>query len=70
MLELRIEHCPRDEVDQLIEVLEETGAVSVSMMDQQDNPILEPKPGETPCGITWWYSRFIRMKRMRVMWKH
>ena len=48
MLELQIEPCQRDEVDQLIRTLEETGAVSISMMDQRDNPILEPKPGETP----------------------
>ena len=48
MLELQLEPCQRDEVDQLISALEETGAVSISMMDQRDNPILEPKPGETP----------------------
>jgi ribosomal protein L11 methyltransferase len=48
MLELHLEPCSRDEVDLLTERLEAMGAVSISLMDQEDNPILEPGPGETP----------------------
>ena len=48
MLELHIEPCARHEIDQLISTLEESGALSIAMMDQNDTPILEPAPGETP----------------------
>jgi ribosomal protein L11 methyltransferase len=48
LLELHIEHCLQHEVDELTEALENSGALSISIMDQQDNPILEPAPGETP----------------------
>ncbi len=50
MLELQTKPCLRTEVDGLLSLLETTGALSISMMDYQDNPILEPLPGETP----WW----------------
>jgi len=48
LLELHIQHCFQNEVDIITTALEESGAVSISIMDQQDNPILEPAPGETP----------------------
>jgi ribosomal protein L11 methyltransferase len=50
MLELQSKPCLRDEVDGMLSLLETTGALSISMMDYQDDPILEPLPGETP----WW----------------
>lgn len=48
MLELNIESCVQHEIERLTEILENAGALSVSMMDQYDAPILEPAPGETP----------------------
>lgn len=48
MYELRISPCSAQEAEALSEVLETLGAVSVSMMDFEDNPILEPGVGETP----------------------
>ena len=50
MLELQCKPCLRAEVDSMLNLLETTDALSISMMDYQDNPILEPLPGETP----WW----------------
>lgn len=46
--QLQIEHCEHDEVEQLSEVLEEMGALSVTFTDKHDDPILEPEPGTTP----------------------
>jgi ribosomal protein L11 methyltransferase len=48
LLDLHIEHCLQHEVDELTAALEDSGALSISIMSQQDNPILEPAPGETP----------------------
>jgi len=50
MLELQSKPCLRTEVDGVLSLLENSGALSISMMDYQDDPILEPLPGETP----WW----------------
>ncbi|WP_133129960.1 50S ribosomal protein L11 methyltransferase [Legionella yabuuchiae] len=47
MLQLQIE-CHRDDVDELSEFLEETGAVSITFTDKYDDPILEPELGTTP----------------------
>ncbi|WP_133126712.1 50S ribosomal protein L11 methyltransferase [Legionella nagasakiensis] len=47
MLQLQIE-CRRDEVDSLNELLEESGALSITLTDKQDDPILEPELGTTP----------------------
>jgi ribosomal protein L11 methyltransferase len=46
--QLQIEHCHRDEVDLLSEALEETGALSITLTDKNDDPVLEPEPGTTP----------------------
>jgi len=48
VLQLQIENCHRDEIDQLSEELEETAALSVTLTDKQDDPILEPELGTTP----------------------
>ena len=48
MLQLEIEHCHRDEVDQLSNALDTTNALSVTLTDKHDDPILEPELGTTP----------------------
>ncbi len=48
MLQLQIEHCHRDEVEQLSNALEETAALSITLTDKHDDPILEPELGTTP----------------------
>lgn len=48
MLQLQIKQCPRDDVEQLNAVLEETAALSITLTDEQDMPILEPELGTTP----------------------
>ena len=46
--QLQIQECPRNEVDNLSDVLEETGALSITLTDKNDEPVLEPEPGTTP----------------------
>ncbi|KTC86148.1 MULTISPECIES: 50S ribosomal protein L11 methyltransferase [Legionella] len=46
--QLQIEHCHRDEVDLISEMLEEAGALSITLTDKNDDPVLEPEPGTTP----------------------
>lgn len=46
--QLQIEQCHRDEVDSISEALEETGALSITLTDKNDAPVLEPEPGTTP----------------------
>jgi ribosomal protein L11 methyltransferase len=48
MFQLHIEHGLRDEIEALSDALDATGAVSVTLTDQFDDPILEPEPGATP----------------------
>lgn len=48
MFQLQIEHCHRDDIEQLSDALDETGALSVTLTDQYDDPILEPAPGAAP----------------------
>ncbi|MFZ4077050.1 MAG: 50S ribosomal protein L11 methyltransferase [Legionellaceae bacterium] len=48
MIELQINACKASIIDALIDLLEEAGALSITLMDEHDNPILEPGPGETP----------------------
>ncbi len=48
MLQLQIEQCHRDEVELLSDALEGTGALSITLTDQYDDPILEPAPGAAP----------------------
>ena len=44
-LTLQIDHSLNDEAEQ---VLLDAGALSVTLKDAEDNPVLEPAPGETP----------------------
>ena len=37
--QLEIEHCSRDEVELLNEALEETGALSITLTDKNDDPV-------------------------------
>lgn len=46
--QLNVGPCGRDEVDALSELLEEHEALSVTLLDQNDDPVLEPAPGTTP----------------------
>lgn len=46
--QLKIEHCPSEEIEQISEELEEYGALSIMLTDKNDNPVLEPEPGTTP----------------------
>lgn len=46
--QLHIELCHRDDIDALSEALEETGALSITLTDKNDDPVLEPEPGTTP----------------------
>jgi len=46
--QLKIEHCPSQEIELLSEELEEFGALSIMLTDKNDNPVLEPEPGTTP----------------------
>lgn len=46
--QLKIEHCPSEEIEQISEELEELGALSIMLTDKNDNPVLEPEPGTTP----------------------
>ena len=48
MFQLYIQNCPRDEVEQLSLALENTTALSITLTDKQDDPILEPELGTTP----------------------
>lgn len=48
MLQVKIENCSQDNVDFIIDFLEENGALSVTMLDQFDSPILEPELGTMP----------------------
>ncbi len=48
MFQLKIEQCMCDEVELLSEVLEGMGALSLTMTDRYDSPILEPDIGTTP----------------------
>jgi ribosomal protein L11 methyltransferase len=46
--QLQIDHCRSEEIEKLSEMLEVTGALSITLTDQNDVPILEPEPGTTP----------------------
>ncbi len=48
MFELHIKFCASHDVESISACLEEQGALSVTVVDQHDDPILEPGPGETP----------------------
>ncbi|STY30522.1 ribosomal protein L11 methyltransferase [Legionella wadsworthii] len=46
--QLKIEHCPSQEIEWFSTELEEFGALSIMLTDKNDNPVLEPEPGTTP----------------------
>jgi ribosomal protein L11 methyltransferase len=46
--QLQIERCQPDNVDELSNALEESGAVSITLTDKNDDPILEPELGTMP----------------------
>lgn len=46
--QLEVAECRRESVEHLSELLEETGALSVTLADKHDDPVLEPEPGTTP----------------------
>ena len=48
MFQLQIEQCQPNEIERLSDALEDTGALSITLTDQYDDPILEPAPGEAP----------------------
>lgn len=48
MYQLIIEGCTREEVAVIDEALEDMGALSVTLTDRYDTPILEPEIGTTP----------------------
>lgn len=48
MLQLQIENCNKDNAEDIVDFLEESGALSVTMLDQHDDPILEPELGTMP----------------------
>jgi ribosomal protein L11 methyltransferase len=48
MQQLVITHCMQADIDHLSDLLDLCGALSVTMTDQFDDPILEPLPGTVP----------------------
>jgi ribosomal protein L11 methyltransferase len=46
--QLEIEVCRPEEVDILSDILETSGALSITLSDKNDDPVLEPLPGSTP----------------------
>lgn len=48
MQQLTITQCTQGDVEHLSDLLELCGALSVTMTDQFDDPILEPEPGTVP----------------------
>lgn len=48
MLQFEIKNCNKDNAEDIVDFLEESGALSVTMLDQQDDPILEPELGTMP----------------------
>lgn len=46
--QLSIAECAANEVEAFCEQLQTWGALSISLRDEHDNPVLEPEPGETP----------------------
>ena len=46
--QLAVKHCPESTVEALSSALEHFGALSVSLLDANNHPVLEPAPGHTP----------------------
>lgn len=50
--QLYIEQCQAHEIESLSERLEASGALSITLTDQHDEPLFEPEPGTTPLWTT------------------
>ena len=48
MVEIKIEPCNKDNVECISDILENLNALSITLTDLQDDPILEPLPGSVP----------------------
>lgn len=48
LYQLNIENCHRDKLDDITDLLEDAGALSITITDKNDEPILEPELGTTP----------------------
>lgn len=48
LYQLNIETCDRDKLDDITDLLENAGALSITLTDKNDEPILEPEIGTTP----------------------
>jgi ribosomal protein L11 methyltransferase len=48
LFQLQIDDCHRDNIETLHELLDATSALSVTLTDKHDDPILEPELGTTP----------------------
>ncbi|OGV38463.1 MAG: ribosomal protein L11 methyltransferase [Legionellales bacterium RIFCSPHIGHO2_12_FULL_42_9] len=48
LYQLTIENCPRDLLEDITDLLEDRGALSITLTDKNDEPILEPEIGTTP----------------------
>ncbi len=48
MLQLRLQNCQRNQVETISDSLESIGALSITLSDSQDDPILEPALGTAP----------------------
>ena len=48
LYQLTIETCPQDKLEAITHYLEEAGALSITLTDKHDEPILEPDIGTTP----------------------
>ncbi|OGV49535.1 MAG: ribosomal protein L11 methyltransferase [Legionellales bacterium RIFCSPHIGHO2_12_FULL_42_9] len=46
--QLNIENCEPEDITFLIEEFEQAGALSITLVDQNDTPIFEPRPGAIP----------------------
>lgn len=46
--QLTVEGCPNEDAEAVSNQLEESGALSITLTDKNDNPILEPELGTTP----------------------
>ena len=48
LYQLNISNCPRDTLEDVTDLLEQAGALSITLTDKNDEPILEPEIGTTP----------------------
>ncbi|WP_133139743.1 50S ribosomal protein L11 methyltransferase [Legionella genomosp. 1] len=46
--QIQIENCQHEQIELLNDYLENAGALSITLTDKNDDPVLEPAPGTTP----------------------